>query len=512
MAYHPRFLAPVLYLVLFLTSGGPPVIRAQQLSVPEVEEVNLNGRGIGYSAPVIADLDGSVANGKELVVGGSDGRMYALTSNGEILWTVNVPGSDCGSSPVNDKLYSSPAVGDLFGDGVVYVVIGYGGFNSAECDGGIAVYRGSDGDLLWNFSIKEFAARKNFLPYRNTVFSTPALADVDNDGLLEIGFGGFDRHIYLLNGDGSVRWYHHVADTVWSSATFLNVDEDAELEMIIGADITANASLKPKTRDGGFLYAFKTHDLRGGFIPFRDPGREILIWKRSFNQVVYSSPVVGEVIPTNPGQEVVIGSGCFFPSDRLPKRGSEFRILAARTGKVLARISTPLCAASSASIGDVDGDGEPDLVLSIPSIKAFGGNGKGTVMAINPATGAMLWTTTTRAMFPFQSPLLADLDGDGAQEVIVSEATSIAIFDGSAGAVKNRTRIPGTSQATAAIDDLDGDGLLDIVAAGAQGGKAEVYFLRNLEGERSPTSESDIDSRLAWPQWRGNSLKDGRVR
>lgn len=240
---------------------------AESLTIPPVEAVVLSGRGIGYSAPAVADLDGNPSNGLE-IVRGADGTIYALRADGTEIWSVKVPGGDCPDSPQKDKLYSSPVVGNLRGDGVPYVVVGYGGFKSAKCDGGIAAYRGSDGTRFWNFSIKDFAEEKGFFAYRTMVFSTPALADVNGDGTLEVGFGAFDRNVYLLNSDGTLRWYYHAADTVWSSPVFANVDSDSNLEMIIGTDITKNGALDPPTQDGGFLYAFDTQSIAGGFVPF----------------------------------------------------------------------------------------------------------------------------------------------------------------------------------------------------------------------------------------------------
>lgn len=453
---------------------------AESFVIPSVEETALSGRGIGYSSPAVAELDGNSSNGREIVLGGSDGVLHARRADGTELWTVNLPGSDCPLSPQKDKLYSSPVVGALRGDGVPYVVVGYGGFKSAKCEGGVAAYRGSDGTLFWNFSVKDFAQKKGFFAYRTMVFSTPALADVNGDGTLEVGFGAFDRNVYLLNSDGTLRWYYHAADTVWSSPVFANVDGDSNLEMIIGTDITKNGALDPPTQDGGFLYAFDTQVVSGGFVPFRDPKKKITKWRRYFDQVVYSSPVIGEVLSSKRGKEIVIGSGCYFPAQSLPRKGNEYRVLSLKTGKVLKRISTPLCSASSAAIGDINNDGMTDIVLMIDTDIVNGGDGKGTVMAITPETGATLWSVSTRALFPFQSPVLSDLGGDGTLEVVVSEATSLAILSGATGAVMNRIRLPGTVQSTAAVTDLEGNGLVDIVSAGGKGGDGGLYVLRDL--------------------------------
>ncbi len=123
------------------------------------------------------------------------------------------------------------------------MVVGYGGFGGAVCGGGVVAYRGSDGAMLWHFDLKRFSKREHFYARLHSVFSSPAVADVDGDGKMEVGFGAFDRNIYLLNADGTLRWYYHAADTVWSSPAFADVNADGKLEMIIGSDMTQNLNM-----------------------------------------------------------------------------------------------------------------------------------------------------------------------------------------------------------------------------------------------------------------------------
>src|SRR5690606_25084990 len=158
--------------------------------------------------------------------------------------------------------------------------------NGTACDGGVVAYRGSDGKERWRFSTKRFARKARFGTNHHTVYSTPALADTNGDGTLEIGFGSFDRNVYLLTASGRVRWYYNAADTVFSSPAFVNVDSDRHLEMVIGTDISRNRALRPPTRDGGNLYALKTRRPRGRSkrISFRD--RRAYAWLRPLDQVL----------------------------------------------------------------------------------------------------------------------------------------------------------------------------------------------------------------------------------
>jgi len=93
------------------------------------------GAGFGPMRPVVADLDGDPANGKESVVTTSDGTVQVVvqvvTSSGAPLWAARTPNVDCAATPLNDKMHSSAVVGDLFGNGELYVVAGYGGYVAA---------------------------------------------------------------------------------------------------------------------------------------------------------------------------------------------------------------------------------------------------------------------------------------------------------------------------------------------------------------------------------------------
>ena len=204
----------------------------------EVPGLMLSGSTITYSSPAAANLDNDISNGLEVVIAGEDGTLYAYYANGEILWQTTLPNVSCSNPGRGNKTLSTPAIGDLDDNGVLSIVIGYGGISSRGCDGGIAVFNGVTGILEWKFSIKAFSESQQYGTRSYSVFSTPALADTDGDGKLEIGFGSFDRNVYLLEHDGSVRWYYNAADTVWSSAAFADINGDGRLELIIGTDIT----------------------------------------------------------------------------------------------------------------------------------------------------------------------------------------------------------------------------------------------------------------------------------
>ncbi len=493
---------------------------------PDRNGILLSGRPVGRSSPVIADLDGNPANGNEVVIGGEDGRVYAYRANGTLLWERDVPIAGCHSSSL---INGRAAVGDLFGNGAPHVVIGYGSLvnTGRACDGGIIVYRGPDGQPVWNFSQRDFDARTVEGPEEMYGVITPALADVDRDGRLEIAFGGMDRNVYLLNADGSLRWYYHAADTVWSTPLFLNIDNDPHLELIVATDITANSSLVPPTHDGGFLQAFKTDPVPGGRIPFQTG----FIWRVPFDQVLYSSPLAADLLPDSPGLEIAIGSGCYFPIGSADKRGRWIKIVRPADGEVLQTLNAPACVQSSPAVGDIDNDGQLEIVATVNGAREIGGDGQSRIVAWDPTNPEPKWSTVPRdpnsgSNDPYggdlQSALIADLDGNGSLEVIAANFWSVHVLSGATGApltCQNPQCGPlptmfawFTLKSTPAIGDINGDGQLDVVIGGAHAynsSRGHLYawtgFARRLN---SPSGQQPPFS-APWPQFRRDPRSSG---
>jgi hypothetical protein len=147
----------------------------------------------------------------------------------------------------------------------------------------------------------------------------------------------------------------------------------------------------------------------------------------------------------------------------------------------------------SIAIGDLDGDGKPDIAV---------GNYNGNTLSVF-RNSSDPWSIPrfafTRSDFitgrnPF-SVSIGDLDGDGAADVVVSDyqCDSISVY-------RNRSAIgsiqfdpradfpAGTSPASAGIADIDGDGLPDIVVTNYNAGSMSI--LHNVSVSGSITSSS----------------------
>ena len=141
----------------------------------------------------------------------------------------------------------------------------------------------------------------------------------------------------------------------------------------------------------------------------------------------------------------------------------------------------------SVSIGDLDGDGKPDLAV------ANGGSNNISVLRNTGSAGSLGFAT--KADYPTgtipYSVAIGDLDGDGKSDLVVpnysSATVSVLRNTGSAGSPSFATKVDyptGTNPQSVAIGDLDGDGKPDLAVA--NGGSATVSVLLNTGSAGSP--------------------------
>lgn len=421
----------------------------------------------GYASPLVADLNGDST--LDIVSVSVDGVVRAHSNTGALLWRTNLPNFGCKKS---DLAHSSPAIGDIFGNGVKHIVVGYGGLSSRVCGGGVVAINAATGATVWNFDVKKYAALKKFYSISHGIFSSVALADTDFDGQMEIGFGGLDRNIYLLNSNGTVRWYYQAADTVFSSPTFANIDDTPELEMIIGTDVFGNKKMKPIVKSGGYLYALRTKPAKVRNL-YRFRNSDIVIWLNNYEQVIQSSPAVGELVADNPGLEIAVTSGCFYPERNPNKIGKWLKVVSARTGKTLRQLPLENCTSSSPAIADVDNNGTNDVVFSYAKNNVHNISGK--VVAYSPNESRVLWATqplafgkTSSQLGFFVSNAIADLDGNGSLEVVVPNAGALTVLAGATGQqLSDNSLYVRSSSATPTVVDINNDGRNDIIAVGS---------------------------------------------
>jgi hypothetical protein len=168
----------------------------------------------GASSPAIADIDGDGAG--DIVFGTSHGFVHAKRADGSDLlgWPAAVDplplhtGSEGYASgemptPQYGAVLASIAVGDIDGDGLLDVV-------AADFEGKVYAWdnlaRRKSG---FPVTTDHAFSTSDVLDPANTVdigiVASPALADLDGDGGLDVIVGAMDRHVYVWNGAGVLR-------------------------------------------------------------------------------------------------------------------------------------------------------------------------------------------------------------------------------------------------------------------------------------------------------------------
>jgi hypothetical protein len=472
--------------------------------------VTLSGARIHFGSPTLADLNN---DGKlEIIVGGEDGIVYAVGQDGSVLWTYNasnavnaaanaVPGFNQSTKPI--PIRTAPAVGDLTGDGVPEIAVSLGDVFELETHGGVVLLN-ANGKLMsgWPQIPLDWGGKGglNEIPdqYADGVLSSPAIGDVDGDGLNEVVYGAFDQRVYVRHANGTLLpgWPQFVLDTVWSSPAIADLNGDGVADIVAGVDAHNYNGPPRNSVQGGDLYAFK--------------GDGSILWRANQDEVFQSSPAVGD-IDNDGNPEVVAGTGTFYSNP--PRSLPVGRYFSAwnHDGSLLWRTHLPERVFGSPALGDVNGDGTLDAVV---------GALDGKVYAFNGSNGTILWATQARDMFNNQglgtniqvySPVLADIDGDGLDDAFIGIGWDVAVIKGTNGALLTGTSQNDTKPSyyssysiinTPAVGDLNNDGKLDLVSASgttSDPGKARVFSWR--------LGNSSL--RASWPSFHGDARNTG---
>ena len=456
-------------------AGATPAL--QQVGAPSIQYGNpgshspgfypSNGPSVAFSSPAIGDVTGD--GQPDVVTGGMDGCVRVYTLAGA------VEGNPClwvGPHAVQ----GSPALVDWDLNGVLDIV-------ASGTGGDIWVWRGN-GDALLHVT-----AHSGF-------FATPAIGDIDHDGLPDIVASSWDQHVYAWNHIGAILpgWPRFIYDTSWSTAALADLDGDGSLEIIVGADMDfGNGANNPPINlaPGGILWVFRSN------------GADFPGWPRHVsNEVLWSSPAIADL--NNDGSlDIVIGTGENFGGP-----GGRFLYAIDRNGNALPGwpVAMPGATMGSPAIADLNGDGALEVATqtSDGSVVFVTRDGVRRVQVCNRSFGQC---TTQLNMDGGVS--VADINGDGTLDVVTATEQDMKVLNGKTGALEysnplDRAWAPGSTPTVAKVGNATYIATTltqntNTANVAGNGDNQTTFIFRTGQAPGS----------MAWPQFHNNNKRTG---
>ena len=436
---------------------------------------------------------------KEVVLGLIISSLFCCGNQEEqpeaVSWDLLIP---------NVGTFSSPRAVDLTNDGIKDIVMGAGKVEFQTLDSAVVALNGADGSLLW------------FVPARDQIIGSPAFKDVTDDQVPDVFIGGRSAEFMAIDGcSGEIIWEffpqgdsidftEHKLYNFYNPQFTDDVDLDGYKDIVVA--------------NGGYVKAPPDD-------PNRPPGKLMIISSKTGKLVAeaympdgketYMSAVVTDLWG---GEKVIFGSGgerisgnLYLAEVKEILRGNLSNAKVIADGGSKGFIAPPV-------VVDVNQDGIPDIIanaaegrmvaidgqshskiweLSFPGTEAycsiavgyfnndsipdlFTNFGIGVFpsifrsyqLAVDGIDGSLI-RIDSLGSFHYGSPVAYDLNGDGVDEGIFhinyfiygTVKNDLKVFDFAQNTLFSLVKVSNGANvgSTPLLDDLDGDGFLDVV-------------------------------------------------
>ncbi|WP_171040821.1 Ig-like domain-containing protein [Marinobacter alexandrii] len=321
------------------------------------------------------------------------------------------------------------------------------------------------------------SASANILPV-----SSPAAADIDGDGFVEIVTGRYGGGLIAYSHDGQVEWVSNTRPTVrWGGPVISDLDGDGTTEIVVGNTV----------------FDHKGQQKWQGAGPTGNNGVGPLSFALDINGDGFQEIIAGGSAYTHDGQ-LLFNRGEGFSAagdldgDKLPEiavveRG-QVKLLNHDGSVIWSGKSIPGGGVGGApTIADLTGDGVPEIGIA----------GASYYVVFN-AEGNIVWQSPTRDNSSHKTgSSVFDFNGDGRAEVVYGDEYYLRIYDGPTGEVIYE--IPNTSGTThelPVVADVDNDNHAEIVVIANNYSRGSYSGVRVFEDEQ----DSWAPTRSIWNQ------------
>jgi len=409
---------------------GPPLPPAPITPIPLQPGFPFLGDGAFAGSPCLYDLEGDGRT--ELIVATTEGAVYLLEHDGAVRegWPVRV----------DDGFYAAPAAADINGDGRAEIVL-------PGVSGWVYAWH-HNGSLASGWPVRPVVSSGD--GEEVSFYAAASLADMNRDGAADICVATSLGSVWLLRGDGRVfaGWPQQMMSSshppnppgVFAPPALVDLDGDRIPEVI-----AANNASR--------VYVWRLDGTNR-------PGWPVSVPHQA--RVGYAGVSLGDINGDDELDIVVTSEHGLSGPAAVNVFDADGQLLPGWPYDLAEVCNT------QAALGDLTGDGVSEIVVA-----TIGGNAR--LMALDGRTASPLtgWPLRIKQETVNSSPLIADIDGDGWNDVVVAALSTgtesdawIWALDGTGNQLNGfPIMLPQDEilRASPSSCDLDGDGDLELM-------------------------------------------------